>query len=80
MYLLQMEINVPRTKVMILSAVPALATAVPFTCNGNSVQQVATLELHFHHDQSGSIAHLVMPIKLRTGGSWAAVLHGPLGL
>ena len=38
------------------------------------VEQVATfkyLGLHFH--QSGSIAHLVTPIKARAGGSWAAV-------
>ena len=38
------------------------------------VEQVATfkyLGLHFH--QSGSIAHLVTPLKARAGGSWAAV-------
>ena len=69
---LQMEISVPKTKVMVVSAVPA--PAVGFTCNGNPVEQVATfkyLGLHFH--QSGSIAHLVTPIKARAGGSWAAV-------
>ena len=69
---LQMEISVPKTKVMIVSAV--LAPVVPFTCNGNPVEQVATfkyLGLHFH--QSGSIAPLVTPIKSKAGGSWAAV-------
>ena len=69
---LPMEISVPKTKVMIVSAV--LAPVVPFTCNGNHVEQVATfkyLGLHFH--QSGSIAPLVTPIKSRAGGSWAAV-------
>ena len=72
---LQMEISVPKTKVMVVSAVSA--PAVNFTCNGNllnRVEQVATfkyLGLHFH--QSGSIAHLVTPIKARVGGSWAAV-------
>ena len=69
---LQMEISVPKTKVMVVTAVPA--PVVAFTCNGNPVEQVATfkyLGLHFH--QSGSIAHLVTPIKSKAGGSWAAV-------
>ena len=69
---LQMEISVPKTKVMVVSAVPA--PVVTFTCNGHPVEQVATfkyLGLHFH--QSGSIAHLVTPIKSKAGGSWAAV-------
>ena len=69
---LHMEISVPKTKVMIVSAVPA--PAVTFTCNGNPVEQVTTfnyLGLHFH--QSGSIHHLITPIKSRAGGSWAAV-------
>ena len=67
-----MEISVPKTKVMVVSAVSV--PAVNFTCNGNPVEQVATfkyLGLHFH--QSGSIAHLVTPIKARASGSWAAV-------
>ena len=29
------------------------------------------MTIHFH--QSGSIAHLVTPVKARAGGSWAAV-------
>ena len=69
---LQMEISVPKTKVMVVSAVPA--PVMTFTCNDNPVEQVATfkyLGLHFH--QSRSIAHLVTPIKLKAGGSWAAV-------
>ena len=69
---LQMEISVPKTKVMVVSAVPA--PVVTFTCNGPPVEQVATfkyLGLHFH--QSGSIAHLVTPIRSKAGGSWAAV-------
>ena len=47
---LQVEINVPKTKVMVVSTVPA--PVVTFTCNGNPVEQVATfkyLGLHFHH-------------------------------
>ena len=67
-----MGISVPKTKVMVVSTVPA--PVVTFTCNGNPVEQVATFKhmgVHFH--QSGSIAHLVMPIKLKAGGSWAAV-------
>ena len=65
-----MEISVPKTKVMVMSAVPAPAVGV--TCNGN-VEQVPTFKyLGFHFHQSGSIAHLVTPIKARAGGSWAA--------
>ena len=65
------EISVPKTKVVAVSAVPAVA----FTCNGNPVEQVHChlkyLGLHFH--QSGYIAHLVTPIRARAGGFWAAV-------
>ena len=62
----------PKTKLMIVSTVPA--PAVTSTFNGNSVEQVAAFKyfgLHFH--QSGSIAHLVTPVQSRAGGSWAAV-------
>ena len=69
---LQMEISVPKTKVMVMSAMPA--PAVGFTCNGNPVEQVATFKYHgLHFHQSGSIAHLVTPIRARAGGSWAVV-------
>ena len=46
---LQMEISVPKTKVMVVSAAPA--TVVAFTCNGNPVEQVATFKYlgpHLH--------------------------------
>ena len=69
---LHMEISVPKTKVMVVSAAPTPSQA--FTCNGNPIEQVVTfkyLGLHFH--QSGSLAHLITPIKSRAGGSWAAV-------
>ena len=69
---LHMEISVPKTKVMIVSAAPAPPQT--FSCNGSPVEQVTTfkyLGLHFH--QSGSIARLVEPIKSRAGGSWAVV-------
>ena len=75
---LQMEISVPKTKVMVVSAVPA--PVMTFTCNGHPVEQVATfkhLGLHFH--QSGSIAHLVTPSKAKAGGSWAAVQRRQCG-
>ena len=39
---LQMEISLPKTKVMVVSAVPA--PAVGFTCIGNPVEQVATFK------------------------------------
>ena len=39
---LQMETSVPKTKVLVVSAVPA--PAVGFTCNGNPVEQVATFK------------------------------------
>ena len=38
---LQMEMSVPKTKVMVVSAVPA--PALGFTCDDNPVEQVATL-------------------------------------
>ena len=69
---LHMEISVPKTKVMIVSAAPAPPQT--FSCNGSPVEQVTTfkyLGLHFH--QSGSIARLVEPIKSKAGGSWAVV-------
>ncbi len=69
---LHMEISVPKTKVMVVSAAPTLSRT--FTCNGNPVEQVVTfkyLGLHFH--ESGSVAHLITPIKSRAGSSWAAV-------
>ena len=67
-----METSVPKTKVVVVSAVPAPAGG--FKCNGNPVEQVATVKylgLYFH--QSGSIAHLVTPVKARAGGFWVAV-------
>ena len=69
---LQVEISVPKMKVMVVSVIPA--PAMSFTCNDSPVEQVATfkyLGLHFH--KSGSIARLVTLIKARAGGSWAAV-------
>ncbi len=69
---LHMEVSVPKTKVMVVSPVPA--PAVAFSCNDNPIEQVTTfkyLGLHFH--QSGAVAHLISPIKSRAGGSWAAV-------
>ena len=66
-----MEISVPKTKIMVVSSVPAPAAA--FSCNGNPIEQVAfqVLGLYFH--QSGAVVLLVNPIKLKAGGSWAAV-------
>ena len=62
----------PKTKVMIVATVPA--PAVTFTCNGDPVEQVATFKYSgLQSHQSGSIAHLVTPIKSRARGSWAAV-------
>ena len=40
--ILQMEISAPKTKVTVVSAVPA--PIVTFTCNGNPVEQVATFK------------------------------------
>ncbi len=70
--ILHMEISVLKTKVMVVSPVPA--PAVAFLCNANPIEQVISfkyLGLHFH--QSGAVAHLVTPIKSKAGGSWAAV-------
>ncbi|DBB02820.1 TPA: hypothetical protein ACH3X1_016715 [Trebouxia sp. C0004] len=70
--ILHMEISVLKTKVMVVSPVPA--PAVAFSCNDNPIEQVTSfkyLGLHFH--QSGAVAHLVTPIRSKAGGSWAAV-------
>ena len=56
------------------AAVPALVVTLTCNINGNCVEHVATFKyLGLHVHQSGSIAHLVMPIKLKADGSWAAV-------
>ena len=70
--IMHMGISVPKTKVMVVSPVPAPPAA--FTCNGNPIEQVATfkyLSLHFH--ESGAVVHLINPVKSKAGGSWAAV-------
>ncbi|KAL3163267.1 hypothetical protein ABBQ32_009663 [Trebouxia sp. C0010 RCD-2024] len=69
---LHMEINVPNTKVIVVS--DGSLAPVLFTCNGNPVEQVVIFKypgLQFH--QSGAISHLIQPIKARAGGSWATV-------
>ena len=71
---LHMGVSVPKTKIMAVSDASLAPGSVLFTCNGNSVEQVATfkyLGLHFH--QSGAISHLIRPIKSKAGGSWATV-------
>ncbi len=70
--ILHMEISVLKTKVMVVSSVPA--PAVAFLCNDSPIEQITTfkyLGLHFH--QSGAIVHLVTPIRSKAGGFWAAV-------
>ncbi len=65
-----MEISVLKTKVMVVSPVPAVA----FSCNGNPIEQIATfkyLGLHFH--LSVAVVHFISPIKSKAGGYWAAV-------
>ena len=69
---LQMEISVAKTKVMVVAA----GTSFPavFTCNGQTIEQVQSfryLGLHFH--SSGSISHLISPMKAKAAGSWAVV-------
>ena len=64
---LHMEISVLKTKVMIVSHVPA--PAVAFSCNDNPIEQVTSfkyLGLHFH--QTGAVAHLVTPNQVQ--GWW----------
>ena len=53
-------------------AAPLMAAV--FTCGGLPVQQVDTfkyLGLHFH--ESGSISHLITPLKAKAARSWAVV-------
>ena len=61
-----------KAKVVVVSPVPA--PAVTFSCNGNSIEQIATFKysgLHFH--PSSAVLHLISPIKSKPGSSWAAV-------
>ena len=72
-----MEINVAKTKVMVVSKPsvrqpPPVATV--FTCNGLTVEYVDTfkyLGLHFH--KSGGISHLIAPLKAKAAQSWGVV-------
>ena len=51
---LQMELNVAKTKVMVVAA--RVSSSVVFTCNEQAIEQVQSFKyLHFH--SSGSISH-----------------------
>ena len=74
---LHMEINVAKTKVMVVSK-PSVRSPPPiahvFTCNGLPVERVDTfryLGLHFH--TSGGISHLITPMKAKAARSWGVV-------
>ena len=70
--ILHMMISVPKTKIMVVSPVPA--PAVAFSCNDNPIEQVNTFKyLGLHSCQSGAVTHLISPIKSKAGGSWATV-------
>ena len=74
---LHKEINVAKTKVMMVSKPsvrqrPPVATV--FTCNSLTVEHVDTLKhlgLHFH--TSGGISHLIAPLKAKAAWSWGVV-------
>ena len=69
---LHMEVSVLKTKVMVVSASPTSSTN--FTCNCQSVDEVQSfkyLGLHFH--ASGSISHLIRPLKAKAERAWAIV-------
>ena len=69
---LHMEVSVVKTKVMVVAA--GATSPVVFTCNGQAIEQVQSfryLGLHFH--SSGSISHLISPMKAKAAGSWAVV-------
>lgn len=69
---LHMEVSVAKTKVMVVAA--GATSPVVFTCNGQAIEQVQSfryLGLHFH--SSGSISHLISPMKAKAAGSWAVV-------
>ena len=73
---LHMEINVAKTKVMVVSkhSVRSPPVATVFTCNGLPVEHVDTfkyLGLHFHI--SGGISHLIAPMKAKAARSWGVV-------
>ena len=69
---LHMEVNVSKTKVMIVSAAPP--DPITFTCNGHIIEEVDSfryLGLHFH--ASGNISHTIQPLKAKAERSWAVV-------
>ena len=62
-----MTISIDKTKVIyMVDAAPHV-----FTSNGMVIQQVATFRLHF--SESGTIQHLITPLKPKMAVSWAAV-------
>ncbi len=63
-----MEISVAKTKVMIVSI--TVSTIGNFTCTGQPVGQVLNFRyLGMHFDTSGSICHLIMPLRAKAAGS-----------
>ena len=69
---LHMEVSVAKTKVMVVA--PVVSSPIVFTCNGQAIEQVQSFRyfgLHFHC--SGSISHLISPMKAKAAGSWAVV-------
>ena len=69
---LHIEINVLKTKVMVVSAVAV--SSASFTCNGQSIDVVQSfryLGLHFH--ASGNILHVINPLKAKAERAWAVV-------
>ena len=74
---LAMEINVAKTKVMVVSK-PSVRSPIPaaivFTYNGLAAEHVDSfkyLGLHFH--TSGSISHLIAPLTTKAARSWGVV-------
>ena len=74
---LHMEINVEKTKVMVVSKPSARSPAIMapvFTCNGLPAGQVNNfkhLGLQFH--ASGDMFDLIAPLKAKAASSWAVV-------
>ena len=72
-----MEINVAKTKVMVVSkpsARQAPPVATVFTCNGLTVEHVDTFKyLGLHCHTSGGNSHLIAPLKAKAAQSWGVV-------
>ena len=69
---LHMEISVAKTQVMVVLI--AASPAVTFACNGRVVEQISTFRyLGMQFGTSGTIFHLISPLRAKVAASWTIV-------